>query len=431
MSDDATADRQTPAPEEDRPATYREVFASGEYRALFGATLLSWIGDYFTRVAVTVLIFSDTKSVMLAAAAFAISYAPWVAGGPVLAALAERYPYRRVMIAADVGRMLLVGLLAIPGVPLPVLLVLLFCASLLTPPFQAARSAMLPMLLTGDRYVVGLTLQNTVGQFAQVVGYGAGGAVSAVNPRLALAIDAGTFAASALFLWVGVRPRPAAMTEAHRSHLLKETAEGFRVVFGHPVMRPIALVVFVVVATMVVPEGLAAGWAAEMGGGASTTGWLMAANPIGQVVGGVLIGRMLAPSTRLKLVKPLLLSGPVLLLPAFLHPAFGIVFVLVFVTGISGMVVMPLNGLFVQVLPAAYRARAYGIMQAGVQILQGVGVLITGALSEIWPVPTVIGAWALAGLGVLTLATLTWPSREVIAAEIARAKELNADPATS
>ena len=86
----------------ERSATYREVFAVAEYRVLFAAGELSWVGDYFARVAITVLIFSDTGSVLLSAAGFATSYLPWVAGGPVLAALAERYPYRHVMLVCDV-----------------------------------------------------------------------------------------------------------------------------------------------------------------------------------------------------------------------------------------------------------------------------------------------------------------------------------------
>lgn len=64
----------------DRPATFGEVFASREYRYLFSATLLSWFGDYLAKAAVTALIFAQTRSVALSAAAFALSYLPWVAG---------------------------------------------------------------------------------------------------------------------------------------------------------------------------------------------------------------------------------------------------------------------------------------------------------------------------------------------------------------
>lgn len=239
----------------DRPATYGEVFEVSEYRAVFAAAGLSWIGDYFAKVAITVLIFHDTGSVLLSAAGFAASYLPWVAGGPVLAALAERYPYRRVMVTCDVVRALLVAMMALPGLPLPVLLLLMLTSSLLTPPFEAARSALVSQLLTGDRYVVGVSLQNVILQTAQVAGYAVGGVLTALDAHGALLINAATFGASALLLWCGVRPRPRATSSAHRRSLLKDTGEGVRLVFGHPVMRPIAVLVFCVVATVVVPEG--------------------------------------------------------------------------------------------------------------------------------------------------------------------------------
>ena len=53
------------------------------------------------------------------------------------------------------------------------------------------------------------------------------------------------------------------MTAAHRSHLLRETAQGFPIVFGRPVLRAIAVLVFSAMLFSIVPEGLAAAWAAE------------------------------------------------------------------------------------------------------------------------------------------------------------------------
>ncbi|MFD1542059.1 MFS transporter [Nonomuraea guangzhouensis] len=409
---------------DDRPATFREVFGVLEYRYLFTAAALSWIGDYFAKVAVAVLIFSDTGSVLLSAAGFAVSYLPWVAGGPVLAALAERYPYRRVMILCDVARFALVALMALPGLPLPALLLLLLASSLLTPPFQAARSAMVAQILTGDRYVVGLSVQNMVGQAAQVTGYALGGVTAAIDGHVALLINAATFGASALLLWRGVRPRPVETATAPRRSLLKETGDGIRLVFGHRVMRPIALVVFSMVAIQIVPEGLAAAWSAELGGGSRTAGLLMAALPIGNVI-GALITRVLTPARRLKLVKPVLLTSPLFLVPALAHPPFVVVFFLGVCTGVTATVIVPLNGLFVSVLPGDFRARAFGIMQGGIQISFAVAVLAAGALAESFPVPVVVGAWGGCGLVLMAVAVRTWPRAAVIDAEVARAADLN------
>jgi predicted MFS family arabinose efflux permease len=413
------------ATEFDRAATFREVFGVAEYRALFGAAVLSWVGDYFAKVAVTFLVFRDTGSVLLSAIGFAISYLPWVAGGPVLAALAERYPYRRVMIICDVARMVMVATMALPGMPLPVLLLLLLGASLLTPPFQAARSAMVAQLLAGDRYVVGLSFQNMAGQAAQVAGYALGGVVTAVDGRTALLINAATFGVSTLLLWRGLRPRPLPMAEVHRGSLLRETGDGLRFVFGHPVMRPTALVVFSVVAIVIVPEGLAAAWAPDFGGGSQITGLLMAALPIGAVIGAC-VTRVTGPERRLKLLKPVLLVGPLLLVPVLAAPPFAVVFLLVVMAACAvNTVLVPLNGLFVQMLPNAFRARAFGIMQGGIQLAHAVAVLAAGAFAERFPVPVVVGAWSLCGLVLMGVAVTRWPGRDVIKEEITHAAELN------
>lgn len=411
----------------DQPTTFRDVFTVAEYRALFVAAVLSWVGDYFAKVVVAFLVFSNTGSVVLSATSFAISYLPWLAGGPVLAAVAERYPHRRVMIICDAASMALVSLMALPGLPLPVLFLLLLGTALLTPPFQAARSAMLARLLTGDRYVQGISLQNMAAQAAQVAGYAMGGPVAAVAPRGALLVNAATFGASALLLWCGVRPRPAAATTAGHRSLLKEAGDGLRVVFGHQIMRPIALVVFSMVSITIVPEGLAAAWAAELGESSTTAGLLMAAIPVGTVVGGVLI-RVTRPERRLKMIKPLLLANPLLLVPALAGPPAVVVFLLVVGAGVTSTAIVLLNGIFVRVLPDGFRARAFGIMQGGVQITLAVAVLTAGALADRFSVSIVVGTWSLCGLVLMGVVVRTWPRDDVIDVEIARVEEMNRTP---
>ena len=179
-----------PAPEEvtaagvsPRPATFREVFAVREFRPLFGTFLLSTAGDELARVALTVLVYQRTASPLLSAMTFAIGHLPWLLGGPLLSALADRLPRHRVLIGADIARAGLLGLMAIPGTPLPVLLALLFLVSLCAPPFESARSALMADVLEGDRYAVATSLTNITLQLAQVVGFLAAGALVAASAR--------------------------------------------------------------------------------------------------------------------------------------------------------------------------------------------------------------------------------------------------------
>ncbi|PWR10089.1 MFS transporter [Micromonospora acroterricola] len=423
-------------PSVEGPATFREVFDQREFRAVFTAGALSWVGDYVAKAAVTLLVYQQTSSVALSAAAFAVSYLPWLLGGPLLAALAERYPYRRVMVACDVIRMALMLLIAIPNLPVPAVLVLIFAATLANPPSQAAKSALMPQILTGDRLVVGLSLNGSVGQAAQVVGYLLGAAVAAIDPALALLINALTFAVSALIVRLGVRDRAPLMTTAHRSHLLRETGQGFQIVFGTPVLRAIAVLVFSAMLFSIVPEGLAAAWANQDAGGDLDAGVaqavIMVANPVGFILGGLLVSRLFGPTRRLALMRPLAVFAPLVLVPALFDPSPLVVALLAALCGfaVAGMLPMA-NGLFVQALPAEFRARAFGVMATGVQVTQGLAVLVTGLLAERFAIPMVVGWWSAAGVLLMMVAALRWPDRQTVDGAIATASAANAGAPTN
>lgn len=373
-----------------RPATYREVFAVAEFRPLFGTFLLSTAGDEIARVALTVLVYQRTNSPLLSALTFAISHFPWLIGGPLLSTLADRLPRHRVLIATDVVRALLLALMAVPGMPLPVLLGLLLLVSLCAPPFESARSALMADVLDGERYAVATSLTTVTLQVAQVVGFLVGGALVAVHPSLALGIDALTFAVSALWLSARLQRRPApAPPEAGRS-LWRDTAAGLR--FLGRTRRMVAIIAVLWVAALFgnAWEGIAAPLASQLGGGGMAIGVLLAANPAGVVVGGLLLGRLVAPGRRERLVVPLVLlslapllaGGLVVALAGASWPSFTTLLALLFVSGLGSSWLIPLNIAFVQATPAAYRGRAFGVAVSGLYGVQGIGALAAGLAAE-------------------------------------------------
>ena len=155
-------------------ATFTAVFAVGEFRALWLAQVLSVAGDQLARVALTLLVYVRTGSALLAAVTFAASVVPAFIGGITLSGLADRFPRRRVMIVCDLIRVVLVAVMAISGIPIAVLVVLLFVVTLIGAPFLSARAALVPDLLTGDLYVLGIAVTLTTLQFAQVLGFAVG-----------------------------------------------------------------------------------------------------------------------------------------------------------------------------------------------------------------------------------------------------------------
>jgi hypothetical protein len=413
-----------------RPATFRDVLSIPEFRAIYAASTLSWIGDYVAKAAITALVFDITHSAAASAAAFAISYAPWLLGGSVLVSLAERYPYRIVMVYCDLARMILMAVLALVAMPLPVELVLLFCAALFSPPFEAARSATLPLVLPGDSYVVGVALQAATSQPVQVAGYFAGASLATVNPRMALLVNSATFLVSALLVRSRVQVRPPALERARRTHLLTETVDGFRLVFASPALRSIVLLVFLGAMLSVVPEGLGAAWAAELATGSHrglAQGLIMGAMPLGAIFGALVVTRLVPPDVRPGLLRPFGLFIPLILVPAAFGPPVATVAVLAGLCGFAMGALLPIaNSQFVLALPNAYRARAFGVVQGGLQLLQGTAVLTTGSLAHGSSVSVVVGLWGLAGVGAMVLLSLSWPSVKIFADAVSQARTANA-----
>lgn len=409
-----------------RSARLAEIAAVAEYRAVLAAAVLSWAGDMLAKAALTYLVFTQTSSVAWSAAAFAIGFFPWVAGGPLLSAYAERHPFRRTMIGCDLLRMAAIGLVALPRLPVTVMLALLFTTSLFTPPFESARSALVAQLLSGELYVSALAIQGVVYQAAQLTGYMIGGVIAAASPRLAIGVDAATFAASAVLI-SRVRARPSPMTERHRSNLLREAAEGFSVVFGRPALRAIALMVFTVVTFTILPEGLAAAWTAQLGGGPVAQSMLMAALPLGGAAGGLVIARLVPPPMRLRIIRPLALTAPAVLALALANPPYPVVLALAVISSFAATgTVIACNGIFVRILPDAYRARAFGIMQGGLFIVQGTAVAAAGLAGEGVPVPSVVGGWSLLGILILAAISLGWPASAAFGEDLSAAQAARA-----
>ncbi|MGI8721723.1 MAG: MFS transporter [Geodermatophilaceae bacterium] len=390
----------------ERPATYREVFGVGEFRYLFLAHLLSLIGDELARVALAILVFDSTDSPFLAAATFGISYAPWILGGPFLAAFADRFPRRSILVLTDVARGLAVAFLAIPGLPLWVLLAMLFLASLLAPPFESARSALMPDVLEGDRYAVGTSLTNISSQLAQLLGFLGGGVlVLLISAQGALLVNAVTFLLSAALVRWGVRHRTApGEATASRTSVWRETISGLQVLSRKPVLLRIVCLLWTGQLFLTAPEGVAAPLVAEFGYGAVGVGLFLAANPVGLVIGGVVVGRLCPPQLRERLTYPLALFSVLPLILVGLVDDFVVVLVLLVLSGFGASYLIPLNVSFVRVVPSAMRGRAFGAAVSGLYACQGIAVLAAGSAAEWIPASSVV-TWS-GMLGLLALAVL-------------------------
>ena len=361
-------------------ATFGAVFAVGEFRALWLAQVLSVAGDQLARVALTLLVFDRTHSALLAAVTFAASVVPAFFGGIALAGLADRFPRRRVMIACDLIRVALVAVMAVSGIPIAVLVVLLFLVTLVGAPFLSARAALYPDILTGDLYVLGTAVTLTTLQFAQVLGFAAGGAVVGFfGFRVSLLIDAATFALSALIIRIWVRHWPAARAVAEpESGTGGGLLEGIKLVFSSPALR-IPMLLGWLAAFYNTPEGVSAPLAAALGGGAVAVGFILAAPALGASVGAIAFSRFVAPARRVRWMSPLAAAACGVLVLFVFDPPLPIALMVLALSGIFDCFQLAANASFVAATPARQRSQAFGIAQGGMSLGQGVAIVAAGA----------------------------------------------------
>jgi MFS family permease len=374
-------------------ATFGEVFAVGEFRALWFAQVLSVAGDQLARVALTLLVFDRTHSALLAAVTFAASVVPTFVGGIALSGLADRLPRRAVMIACDLIRLVLVVVMALSGVPIAVLVALLFLVTLVGAPFLSARAALYPDILHGDLYVLGTAVTLTTLQFAQVVGFALGGAVVGLfGVRASLLLDAATFALSALITRVWVRSRPAVQARARHGSLMRgDVRAGARLVFGNPALRTPMLLGWVA-AFYNAPEGVSAPLARTLGGGALVVGFILASQALGASVGAVAFSRLVPPVTRVHWMKPLaVLACGVLVLFVF-HPPLPVALAILGVSGLFDCYQLAANASFVSAAPPRQRSQAFGIAQGGMSLGQAVAMVLAGAAAGRYDPSLVVAA---------------------------------------
>ena len=390
-------------------ATFREVFAVREFRVLWSSVVLSTAGDRLALVALTLLVYDRTKSPLLAAAVYAVGYLPWVIGGLFLAELADRRPRRSVMVFCDAARAVLVAAMVVPGVPIGVLVALLFAATMFAPPFESAKASITPEILQGERYVLGTAVLQTTLLLGQVAGaVGGGVAVAFLGVRPALAIDAATFVLSGLLIGVGIRARPAAARPGTgQPSPLARMAGGFKLVFGDPALRTLLLFGWLV-AFYTIPEGIAAPYAASLGGGPIATGLVLASTVLSTTIAIPLFTRFVRPRQRINLMGPLAtLTCGALILIAF-RPGLVASLVIFTLSAAFGVYQIAANTAFVIRLPNERRAQAFGIANMGVIVGQGAAFIAAGAAAEVVPPAAVIAVSGAVGAVLALVLTLRW-----------------------
>jgi MFS family permease len=364
-----------------RHATYREVFAVPEFRALFGSFGTLIIGDSIRMLALSVLVYTSTGSPLLAALAYVSGFLPNALGGSFLLALADRMRPRTLIVGYDVLRLGVAVVLAVGVLPPLGMVALVFAAGAFAPVAMAARTALLPDLLDGDRYVLARSLFTIASGATQVVGFAAGGALlTLVGSRGALWLTAATCVVSVGLVRLGLTDRPA--RRVARAGAVRETWRTNGHLLADRRVRGLLLAQWLPGALMVGAEGAVVPYVSALDA-PSAAGVLLMAAALGMLTGDLVVGRFVRPDRREALAPWLAALLGVPLLGFVLTPAPALAAALLAVAAFGFAYQLGLARRFLLAVPEESRGQAFGLASTGTMTLQGLAVAGAGALGEL------------------------------------------------
>lgn len=217
-----------------------------DFVKLWTGQTVSKFGSHITGVALpltAVLTLAATPAQMGVLAA--LGSLPVLLIGLPAGAWVDRLRRRPLLIAADVGRAIL--LLSIPiaallrSLRIEQLYLVALLTGALTVIFDVADPAFLPAIVPPEQLVEGNSRLGASDALAEIAGPTlAGGLVQVLSAPFAIAIDAATFIVSALCLGAIHAREPQPMKQVKRQSIGSEIVEGLRMVLRQPLLRALA-----------------------------------------------------------------------------------------------------------------------------------------------------------------------------------------------
>ena len=173
------------------------------FRLLYIGQAISQLGDWFNAVAVFALLLDLTGSATAVAWMMIVQFLPMAVVGPIAGVVVDRVDRRRLMIAADIVRgVMILGLLLVrrpDQVWMAYVVMALTVAA--TAFFEPARTAIIPNITTAEELLPANALASATWSAMLAIGASVGGIVTAIAGRnIAFELNAASFFASALFI---------------------------------------------------------------------------------------------------------------------------------------------------------------------------------------------------------------------------------------
>jgi MFS family permease len=347
---------------------------------LAGALTLAELGETLASIALAVVVFGRSGSVVATGAFFvAARLGPALASQP-LAALIDRVAGRRGLSMCFALEALLFALLALP-LPVGVLVIVPLATGTLAVCCRGVTRAEAAVRLTrADRLRQGNGALNMGFAVAGTAGAAAGGALAALtSPTVPLLAAALCFAVGAALIVRTPRARPPAESENAFAHLREgwEFARSDRLAFALIAVQTAAMLGFMLVIPIEVVYA-----ERDLGAGPGGYGALLATWGLGIVIGGALFARARTPLTALAALASLAVAAAYVGLA--LAPTLALACAASLVGGVgNGVQWVSVMTALQERVPEALQVRVVGLLDSGAQFAPGLGFALGTILTAV------------------------------------------------
>jgi len=179
---------------------YLTIIQNRRYFPLWLGQLVSSLGDTLNYIAIVIYVFQLTGSGFDLAKLSIFQIVPILLIAPVAGVVIDRFPRKKVLIAADIARaVLILGLVFAPTVESIYAIAVLIAVA--TTFFRPTVQAVIPALVAEDELLAANSVAWSTEQLVQIIGSAIAGAlIVLVGPKAAFVFNAGTFLFSALMI---------------------------------------------------------------------------------------------------------------------------------------------------------------------------------------------------------------------------------------
>ncbi|REK74918.1 MFS transporter [Paenibacillus paeoniae] len=368
------------------------IWRNRTFRTVFASYSLSLLGNTFHSIALNLWVLQTTGSAKLMSLVLITHLVVSMLFGSIAGTVADRVNRRRLMVATDLFRFIIVGgialCMALPDIPFFLILLLTAIVALAGafrgPAFQASL-----IEVVGKRGVAQAVAAISVSDnLIRIAGFAAGGtAVAMFGGVFAVAIDASTFLLSGmLLLFAGRFPYAAPeRQDREKTSFRTDFIEGFRVVWHNRFIRGVVallpLVMFFFLSTFMLIQVMAVQvWQASP----FVFGLLEACIPLGYVLGSIIImkfDKRIRHRGKLALIS-ITLMGPLFVAISWL-PTAAAALPLIGLVGVLFSFSTTILFILLRVaIDPSLQGRVFGLLGTLTSIAPPVGLAVFSALSD-------------------------------------------------